>query len=51
MPRILTFSTNVGYDLFYYVKENQPPAAFHSLYLSLFLSLQSNFLLQISQLL
>ena len=51
MARILTFGTNVGYDLLFCVKENQPPAAYHSLYLSIFLSLQSNFLLQISQLL
>ena len=51
MPRILTFGTNVGYDLLYCVKENQPHAAYHSLYLSIFLSLQPNFLLQISQLL
>ena len=51
MPRLLTFGTNVGYDLLYCVKENQPHAAYHSLYLSIFLSLQPNFLLQISQLL
>ena len=51
MPRILTFSTNVRYDLLYCVKENQPHAAYHSLYLSICLSLQSNFRLQISQLL
>ena len=35
MPRILKFGTNVGCDL-YCVKENQPPAAYHSLYLSIF---------------
>ena len=51
MRKILTFGTNVGYGLLYCVKENQPHAAYHSLYLSIFLSLQSNFLLQISQLL
>ena len=39
MARILTFGTNVGYDLLYCVKENKPPAANHSLYLSIFLSL------------
>ena len=49
--RIFKFGTNVGFDLLYCVKENQPPAAYHSLYLSTFLSRQSNFLLQISHLL
>ena len=39
-PRILKFGTNVGYDLLYCVKENQHAAAYHSLYLSIFLSLQ-----------
>ena len=39
MPRILKFGTNVGYDLLYCVKENQYAAAYHSLYLSIFLSL------------
>ena len=38
-PRILKFGTNVGYKL-YCVRENQPPPAYHSLYLSIFLSLQ-----------
>ena len=33
---IFTFGTNVGYDLLYCVKENQPHAAYHSLYLSHF---------------
>ena len=50
-PRILKFGTNVGYDLLNCVRENQPPDAYHFLYLSIFLSLQSNFLLQISRLL
>ena len=50
-PRILKFGTNVGYDLLYCVKEDQDAAAYHSLYLSIFLSLQANFLLQISHLL
>ena len=50
-PRILKFGTNVGYNLLYCVRENQPPPAYYSLYLSIFLSLQSNFLLQISLLL
>ena len=39
-PRILKFDTNVGYDLLYCMRENQPPPAYHSLYLSRFLSLQ-----------
>ena len=38
--RILKFSTNVGYNLLYCVRENQPPPAYHSHYLSIFLSLQ-----------
>ena len=46
--RILKFGTNVGYALLYCVKENQHAAAYHSPYLSIFLSLQANFLLQIS---
>ena len=50
-PKILKFGTNVGYDLLYCVRENQPTGAYHLLYLSTFLSLQSNFLLQISRLL
>ena len=50
-PRILKFDTNVGYVLLHCVRENQPPDAYHFLYLSIFLSLQSNFLLQISRLL
>ena len=33
-PRILKFGTNVGYGKLYCVKENQPPPAYHSLYLS-----------------
>ena len=40
VPRILKFGTNVGYDLLYCVKENQHAAAYHSLYLFIFLSLQ-----------
>ena len=27
VPRVLKFGPNVGYDLLYYVKENQPAAA------------------------
>ena len=50
-PRILKFGTNVGYDLLHCVRETQPPDAYHFLYLSIFLSVQSNFLLQISLLL
>ena len=48
MPRVLKFGTNIGYDLLYRVKENQLAAAYHSPYLSIFLCLQANFLLQIS---
>ena len=50
-PRILKLSTQVGYDLLFCVKQNQSPAAYHSLDLSIFLSLQSNFLSLISRLL
>ena len=39
-PRILKVGTNVGYNLLYCVRENQSPAAYHSHYLSIFLSLQ-----------
>ena len=35
-PRILKFGTNVVYDLLYCVRENQPSAAYHFLYLSIF---------------
>ena len=31
VPRILKFGTNVGYDLLYCVKENQPATAYHCL--------------------
>ena len=41
--RILKFGTNVGYDLLYCVKENQYAAAYHSLYLSIFLPLHLTF--------
>ena len=47
-PRILKFGTNVGYYLLYCLRENQHAAAYHSPYLSIFLSLQAKFLLQIS---
>ena len=50
-PRILKFGANVGYVLLHCVRENQPPDAYYFLYLSIFLSCQSNFLLQISLLL
>ena len=50
-PRILKFGTNVWYDLLHCVRDNQSSGAYHFLYLSIFLSLQSNFLLQISRLL
>ena len=49
-PRILKFGENHRYDSSDCVKENQHAAAYHSLCLSIFLSLQANFLLQISQL-
>ena len=39
-PRILKFGMNVGFNLLYCVRENQPPPAYHSHYLSIFLSLQ-----------
>ena len=51
MPETLKLGTNVGYDLLHCLKENQHAAAYNSPYLSIFLSLQANFLLQISQLL
>ena len=35
-PRILKFATNLWYDLLYFVKQNPPPPAYHSLYLSIF---------------
>ena len=44
IPRILKFGTNIGYDLLYCVIETQPPSTYHSLYLSIFLSLQQKFL-------
>ena len=37
-PRILKFGTNVGYNLLYCVRENQPPPAYHSHYLSIFVA-------------
>ena len=37
-PRILKFGTNVGYNFLYCVRQNQPPPAYHSHYLSIFLS-------------
>ena len=50
-PRILKFGRNVEYDLLHCVRENQPPDAYLFLYLSIFISLQTNFLLPISRLL
>ena len=50
-PRILRFGANIGYVLLHCVRENQSPDAYRFLYLSIFLSLQSDFLLQISLLL
>ena len=49
-PMILKFGTNVGYDLLHCVRENQLPDAYHFLYLSIYLSPQSDFLLQFSRL-
>ena len=41
VPRILKFGINVGYDLLYCVKENQPASAYHCLiYPFFFLSKQ-----------
>ena len=50
-PRFLKFGQNVGHDLLHCVRENQSPDAYHFLYLSIFLSHQSNFLLFTSRLL
>ena len=47
--RILKFGTNVGYNLLHCVKENQHPPAYHSLYLSIFLSLQAPMRVRISK--
>ena len=43
-PRILKVRTHTGYDLLYCVKEKQPPPAYHSLYLSIFPSQNSQLL-------
>ena len=51
VPKIVKFNTHVGYDWLYCVKEKQPPPAYHFLYLSSFMSLQSKFLSQIFRLL
>ena len=40
ISKILKFGTKVGYDKLYCVKENQPPPAYHSLYLFIFLFIQ-----------
>ena len=37
VPRISKFDTNVGYDLLYCVKENQPAAAYHCLICQFFI--------------
>ena len=37
-PRIFKFGTNVGYALLHCVRENQPPGAYHFLYMSILLS-------------
>ena len=37
VPRIFKFRTTVEYDLLHYVREHQPPDAYHLLYLSIFL--------------
>ena len=49
-PRILKFGTKLSNDKLYCVLKNQPHIAYQSLYLSIFLSLLQNFLVQISQL-
>ena len=35
-PRILKFTTNIGYDLLNWVRQNQHPYTYYSLYLSFF---------------
>ena len=50
-PRILKFGKKLGNDKLYCVTKNQPHIAYQSLYLSIFLFLLQNFLLQIYQLL
>ena len=42
-PRILKVCTNIGFDL-YFVRENQHPPAYHSLYLPIFLFFLIKFL-------
>ena len=42
-PRTLKFGTNVGYNLLYCIRENQPPPAYHSLYLSIIFLSNKNF--------
>ena len=42
-PRILKFNTNVGYNLLYCVRENQPPPSYCGLYLSIFFLFNKNF--------
>ena len=37
--RILEFGTNLGYDYLYYVRQNQHPHSYHSIYSSIFLFL------------
>ena len=49
VPRILKFSTNIGYDKLYCVLKIQPHMAYQSLYLSIFLSFQKYFSSKISQ--
>ena len=49
--RILKFGTKLDNDELYCVRKKQPHIAYQSLYFFIFLSLQSKFLSQISQLL
>ena len=42
-PRILKFGTDFGCDFLYCVRENQPPAAYHFIYLSILLSFHQIF--------
>ena len=48
-PRVLKFcKKNIGYDLLNCARENQDPIVYHSIYLSIFLFLQTKVLSQIS---
>ena len=49
IPRILKLGTNIEYDLFYCVRENQHLNAYHSLYLSICFSPVKFFVAEKSQ--